>query len=50
MSATMTRRQKGTGKAADKGAGLRSAQHSEAGAAKPKTRFRMIVPYAGGVA
>lgn len=37
------RRQRGTGKAAKADAGLRSAQHSEAGAAKPKTtRFRMI--------
>lgn len=30
------RRKKGAGKAADEDAGLRSAQHSEAGAAKPK--------------
>lgn len=38
MNATMTRRQKGTGKAADEDAGLRSAtMHSGAGAATTST-------------
>lgn len=38
MSATMTRRQTGTGRAAAKGAGLRSALHSEAGAADQRLK------------